>query len=62
MKFLKKYLYDDNGATAIEYGLIIAGISVAVLITMNGLGVDLNNFFGRVSNLLAAAATAAASP
>ena len=38
MSILKRLLTDESGATAIEYGLIAAGISVAIIATVQGLG------------------------
>ena len=38
MTFFNKLIRDEAGATAIEYGLIAAGISVAIIATVNGLG------------------------
>ena len=49
---VKLFLIDDNGATAIEYGLIAAGISVAIIATVTSLGTKLNTAFGKVSNAL----------
>jgi pilus assembly protein Flp/PilA len=43
---------DDAGATAIEYGLIAAGISVAIIATVAGLGSKLNSTFTSVQNAL----------
>jgi pilus assembly protein Flp/PilA len=40
-----KFLSDESGATAIEYGLIAAGISLAIIAVVNGLGTNLNNKF-----------------
>jgi len=40
------------GATAIEYGLIAAGISIAIIAVVNGLGTKLNTTFGSVSSQL----------
>jgi len=40
-----KFLSDESGATAIEYGLIAAGISLAIIAIVNGLGTNLNNKF-----------------
>ena len=37
-----RFVKDDSGATAIEYGLIAAGISVAIIAAVNGLGTKLN--------------------
>jgi pilus assembly protein Flp/PilA len=49
---MKLFLIDDNGATAIEYGLIAAGISVAIITVVTSLGTKLNTTFGKVSNAL----------
>ena len=38
MAKLKQFLKDESGATAIEYGLIAAGISLAIISVVNGLG------------------------
>ena len=51
-KLLKKLLKNDEGATAIEYGLIAALISVACIGAMTSIGSSLNNTFGNVSNAL----------
>jgi pilus assembly protein Flp/PilA len=47
-----KFLKDENGATAIEYGLIAAGISVAIIATVTSLGGKLVTTFGKVSTAL----------
>ena len=47
-----RFMKDDSGATAIEYGLIAAGISVAIIAVVNGLGTKLNTAFSSVSNQL----------
>jgi pilus assembly protein Flp/PilA len=47
-----KFLSDESGATAIEYGLIAAGISLAIITVVNGLGTTLNDKFGSVSSSL----------
>jgi pilus assembly protein Flp/PilA len=52
MAILKSFLRDDSGATAIEYGLIAAGISVAIIVTVQGLGTKLNSVFGNVTNAI----------
>ena len=44
MTLLNKFLRDEFGATAIEYGLIAAGISVAIIAVVNGIGTKLNTF------------------
>ncbi len=45
-------LRDESGATAIEYGLIAAGISVAIIAVVNGLGTNLNTKFNSISTQL----------
>jgi pilus assembly protein Flp/PilA len=42
---LKRFMRDESGATAIEYGLIAAGISVAIIAVVQGLGSKLNAAF-----------------
>ena len=49
---LKRFMKDENGATAIEYGLIAAGISVAIITVVGQLGSSLNTTFGSVKNAL----------
>ncbi len=50
--YLHKFLNDESGATAIEYGLIAAGISVAIIAVVNGLGTSLNAKFKSISTQL----------
>lgn len=52
MRIIARFLKDENGATAIEYGLIAAGISVAIIATVQGLGTKLNSTFTSVQNAL----------
>jgi pilus assembly protein Flp/PilA len=52
MSQFKRFLRDESGATAIEYGLIAAGISVAIIATVNTLGGQLKNTFTNVSTQL----------
>ena len=52
MTTLRKFLSDEHGATAIEYGLIAAGISVAIIAVVAGLGSKLNSTFTSVQNAL----------
>jgi len=47
-----RFVKDESGATAIEYGLIAAGISVAIITVVKGLGTNLNSTFGNVSTNL----------
>ncbi len=48
----KDFLRDQSGATAIEYGLIAAGIAVAIIAVVQGLGSKLNTTFTSVQNAL----------
>ena len=45
-----RFLKDESGATAIEYGLIAAGISVAIVTVVGSVGTDLNTTFTSVQN------------
>ncbi len=49
---VKRFVKDESGATAIEYGLIAAGISVAIIAVVNGLGTKLNTTFTTLSGQL----------
>ena len=49
----KQFIRDEDGATAIEYGLIAALIAVALITTLGALGSNLDNTFTKVSNGLA---------
>jgi pilus assembly protein Flp/PilA len=51
-KMIIKFLRAQNGATAIEYGLIAAEISVAIIATVQALGTSLNTTFTSVSTAL----------
>jgi pilus assembly protein Flp/PilA len=52
MSRIVRFLRDEKGATAIEYGLIAAGISIAIIAVVNGLGTQLNTTFSSVSTQL----------
>lgn len=49
MKSLKKLLRDENGATAIEYGLIVAAIGGLIVLVVFEMGGKLNNAFSNVA-------------
>ena len=51
-RLLTRFWKDQSGATAIEYGLIAAGISVAIIAVVQGLGTNLKNTFSSVSTAL----------
>lgn len=49
---LLSFLSDESGATAIEYGLIAAGIALAIIAVVNGLGTTLNTQFTNINSSL----------
>ena len=51
-KLIGKFLADESAATAIEYGLIAAGIALAIIAVVNGLGSKLNTKFTSISSSL----------
>ena len=51
-QMITKFFADENGATAIEYGLIAAGISLAIIAVVNGLGSNLNDKFSTINSSL----------
>jgi pilus assembly protein Flp/PilA len=51
-KLVRRFMRDESGATAIEYGLIAAGISVAIIAVVQGLGTKLNTAFTSVQTAL----------
>jgi len=52
MASFARFLKDESGATAIEYGLIAAGIAVAIIAVVQGLGSKLTSTFTSVQNAL----------
>jgi pilus assembly protein Flp/PilA len=52
MRLVIRFLKDENAATAIEYGLIAAGISVAIITVVKGLGTKLDTTFSSISSQL----------
>jgi pilus assembly protein Flp/PilA len=51
-QLLSKFLRDQSGATAIEYCLIAAGISIVIVVAVNGIGATLNTTFTSVNSSL----------
>ena len=49
---IARFVKDESGATAIEYGLIAAGISLAIIAAVNGLGSNLNTKFSSINTSL----------
>ena len=52
MRIVRRFLADETGATAIEYGLIAAGISLAIIAVIDGLGTKLNTKFTSLNTSL----------
>ena len=51
-QFLKQFFNDESGATAIEYCMIAAGISIVIVTAVNGIGIKLSGTFSSVSTSL----------
>jgi len=49
---IRKFIKDESGATAIEYGLIAAGISLVIIAAVNGIGSKLNTKFTAINTSL----------
>lgn len=49
MEQIKNFLRDQSGATAIEYGLIAAGIAVVIIVAVNSVGSNLRTVFNNVA-------------
>jgi len=52
MHLLVRFARDESAATAIEYGLIAAGISVVIITVVNGIGTTLNGKFSSINSQL----------
>jgi pilus assembly protein Flp/PilA len=52
MKIIRKFLADETAATAIEYGLIAAGIAIAIITAVKGVGTKLSTNFNTISTSL----------
>ena len=51
-KLVQRFMRDESGATAIEYGLIAAGISIAIIAVVQGVGTQLTATFQKVETAL----------
>lgn len=51
-KIIRDFIKDESGATAIEYGLIAAGIALAIIAIVNGLGSNLKTKFTSINTSL----------
>ena len=54
---IARFVKDESGATAIEYGLIAALVAVAIMVGAGMLGTELNNKFGTIANAVKNAPT-----
>jgi pilus assembly protein Flp/PilA len=52
MKIIRRFLADETAATAIEYGLIAAGIALVIIAVVNGIGSKLNTKFASINSSL----------
>jgi pilus assembly protein Flp/PilA len=51
-QLMKNFLNDESGATAIEYGLIAAGIALAIIVAVNTVGTNLTTKFTSIGSAL----------
>jgi len=54
VKHFKMFMKDEDGASAVEYGLLVALIAAAIILTVQGLGTTLDGVFGGVDSTLSA--------
>lgn len=52
MGVVRRFMRDQSGATAIEYGLIAVGIAIAIITVVRGIGTSLNSAFSKVNSNL----------
>lgn len=57
MNRIKRFINDESGATAIEYGLIAGLVAVAIIAALTALGGSLNNLFSDISDTVAASSS-----
>ncbi len=58
-KFMTRFLKDESGATAIEYGLIAALIAAVIITAVTAIGTNLNSTFTKISTSVGSAGTGA---
>lgn len=51
---LSRFASDERGATAVEYGIIVAGVAVAIAASVNQVGCELNNMLNRTAETIKA--------
>ena len=59
--WIRSFTKDEKGATAVEYGIMVALIAVVIIVTVALLGASLNTIFGQVQNCLAQASSGGAT-
>lgn len=57
MNMIKRFINDESGATAIEYGLIAGLVAVAIIAALTALGGSLNNLFSDISDTVSASSS-----
>lgn len=62
MNLVSRFMTDESGATAIEYGLIAAIVSVGIITALGKVSKSLNGTFGSVSTALDSASTSTTTP
>lgn len=55
MTCIKRFVREDGGATAIEYGLLVAGLALAVIVSLELFGINLADVFWTLANTIGAA-------
>ena len=58
MNFITKFIREEDGVTAIEYGLIAALVAGAIVVGASALGIGLNDFFQRIGDCMNTPSTA----
>jgi pilus assembly protein Flp/PilA len=59
---IRKFAKDEEGATAVEYGMMVGLIAVAIILTVYTIGNDLNDLFDRISTCIANPTAASCAP
>jgi pilus assembly protein Flp/PilA len=59
---LKRFAKDQSGATAIEYGLIAAGIAAVIIVSVQALGSNVNTTFNNIANSMTPSSTGTGTP
>lgn len=56
MRYLRSFLRDEEAASAVEYGLLVALIAAIIVLAVQGLGITMNTLFTNVNSVLGSAA------